>query len=269
VDQARRDLDAARAELAATWGADSPDFERVLNDLSDPTPPPSFEDLVARIGRNPDLARWSDEMELREADLKLQRALRIPDMTAILGFRTTGLDSRRQSGRSFDSSGMFTSTHGEIDYHRDCENSLTFELSIPLPLFDRNQGGIKEAQCGISQAREEKRGAEAKTHTALFAAHTTLDEACNSSVALRDDILLRARSVFDLTQEGYRLGKFGYLDVLDAQRALFDVQMQYLEALRAYHLALADVERLAGAPLPEIQETIKESNPIGEESGHE
>ncbi|MBT7304343.1 MAG: TolC family protein, partial [Victivallales bacterium] len=45
---------------------------------------------------------------------------------------------------------------------------------------------------------------------------------------------------------GYETGKFGYLDVLDAQQTLFEVSMQYVDALGAYHTALAGAKRLAG-----------------------
>ncbi|MGI9078306.1 MAG: hypothetical protein ACR2G6_13410 [Gemmatimonadaceae bacterium] len=45
------------------------------------------------------------------------------------------------------------------------------------------------------------------------------------------------------------MGKFGYLDVLDAQRTLIAAGGQYLRAIADYHKAVADVERLIGAPL--------------------
>ncbi|MBC8427083.1 MAG: TolC family protein, partial [Deltaproteobacteria bacterium] len=45
---------------------------------------------------------------------------------------------------------------------------------------------------------------------------------------------------------GYRQGKFRYLDVLDAQRTLFDAQAKYIEALANYHEASVEVERLIG-----------------------
>jgi len=48
-------------------------------------------------------------------------------------------------------------------------------------------------------------------------------------------------------QEGYRYGKFGYLDLLDAQRSLSESKRQYIESLAAYRKAYADVERLTGA----------------------
>ena len=70
--------------------------------------------------------------------------------------------------------------------------------------------------------------------------------------ALRTTVLPGARETFAAVSEGYRLGKFGYLDVLDAQRTMIAASGQYLRALSDYHKAVADVERLIGAPLDGI-----------------
>ena len=55
-----------------------------------------------------------------------------------------------------------------------------------------------------------------------------------------------ARSAFDAVSEGYRLGRFGLLDVLDSQRTLFEARHEYLRAATDYHKAVVDVERLIG-----------------------
>ena len=58
-----------------------------------------------------------------------------------------------------------------------------------------------------------------------------------------------AQKAFDGVNEGYRLGKFGYLDVLDSQKTFFQAKRQYLDSLANYHIAVADVERLIGESL--------------------
>ncbi len=62
----------------------------------------------------------------------------------------------------------------------------------------------------------------------------------------------RAEEAYASIFEGYREGKFSLLDVLDAQRTVFDVELEYVDALRSYHESLADVERLTGKPLNEM-----------------
>ncbi len=66
---------------------------------------------------------------------------------------------------------------------------------------------------------------------------------------MRNEILPGAESAFDAANKGYQLGKFGFLEVLDAQRTLFQNQALYLQAIAAYQRLIADLERLVAAPL--------------------
>lgn len=75
---------------------------------------------------------------------------------------------------------------------------------------------------------------------------------------LRQEVLPGAQSAFEAVSRGYRLGKFGFLDVLDAQRTLFGAKAQYLRALASYHRAVAEVERLIGEPV-EAARSLEES----------
>jgi cobalt-zinc-cadmium efflux system outer membrane protein len=67
--------------------------------------------------------------------------------------------------------------------------------------------------------------------------------------SLKNEVLPSAQGTFDAVTEGYRIGKFDFLEMLDAQRTLFDVKGSYIDALAKYHRAVADVERLVGEPL--------------------
>jgi cobalt-zinc-cadmium efflux system outer membrane protein len=60
---------------------------------------------------------------------------------------------------------------------------------------------------------------------------------------VRKDILPGAQSAFDAAVTGFELGKFGFIDVLDAQRTLFQSRAQYLSALSARYRSFADLER--------------------------
>ena len=122
-------------------------------------------------------------------------------------------------------------------------------MSFSLPPSDRNQGAIREAEYNLAKAFEERKSAEVAVRTALSEAYGSLSAAWATVTALKNDVLPGAQSAFDAVTEGYRLGKFGFLDLLDAQRTLFQTRGQYLEALAAYHKAKASVERLIGEPL--------------------
>jgi len=131
-------------------------------------------------------------------------------------------------------------------------------VSVPVPVFNRNQGRVLEARYRLAKAGEERRAAEAQVRAALAEAYGALARAFVEATRLHNEVLPGAQRVFDAVSEGYRQGKFGLLDVLDAQRTLFEARGRYLEALAAYHKAVADIERLIGEPLIAMQSTRKQ-----------
>jgi len=68
--------------------------------------------------------------------------------------------------------------------------------------------------------------------------------AYEEAIRIRDFSLPSASKAFDLAQKGYREGKFEYLDVLDAQRTLFEIKENYIQALVNYHTRRADIDYL-------------------------
>jgi outer membrane protein, heavy metal efflux system len=223
--RAARQLEAARARLAANWGAVTPSYAGVRGDLNQVADIPPFAALVGALAANPDLARWSVEIAHREAALSLERARRIPDLTLTGGVRWfTALD----------------------------RNAYVIGGSFPVPLFDRNRGGIDEARSQVGRAYEEQRAAQSRVTSQLADAYRALSSAYDEVKALRETVRPGAQQTFELVSEGYRLGKFGYLDVLDAQRTLVAAGTQYLTAIAEYHKAVAEVERLVGARLGTI-----------------
>lgn len=215
-------LEAARKRLAATWASATPRFDRVEGDLDQIAPLPSLASLAERLARNPVLARWAAEMAQRQALVRVEQANAIPNITISGGYRRLN----------------------ETD-----DNALLFGVSVPLPLFNRNQGSIAEARHRLAKAEAEQRAAEVRVTSALSDAYKALATAHTEAIALKANVLPAAQSAFERINEGYRLGKFGYLDVLDAQRTLFDARARYLQALTDYHKAVAEVERLVGEPL--------------------
>ncbi len=221
-----RDLLRTRSFLASMWGSTwEPPFNNAQGALDEVEEVPIFEELEAFIERNPDVARWRDEMALRRADVALEKAVRVPD--PIVGVGTRRL---RDLGAS----------------------ALTAGVSIPLPLFNRNQGAIREARYRIKEAEEAGRAAVVMAHRLFVDAYQRLSIADAEVAALRDEILPAAQESFSATQEGYREGKFDLLTVLDAQRTFFEAMNRYIDALETYHVTRAEVERLIGTPLSDI-----------------
>jgi cobalt-zinc-cadmium efflux system outer membrane protein len=78
-------------------------------------------------------------------------------------------------------------------------------------------------------------------------ASNSVQAAAREAAILRDEVLAGASQAFATVQEGYRLGKFPYLDVLDASQVLLDARLQYTAALAALAQARIDTDRLLGA----------------------
>jgi cobalt-zinc-cadmium efflux system outer membrane protein len=222
--RAQKDLKAARKRLASGWGSTIPRFDAVTGNLETIQAPASLESLLQRLSKNPDLARWATEITQRQALITMEKTKAIPDVTA---------------------------TVGASKYLMPNDYALVVGFSVPLPIFDRNQGRIQEAEHRLNKAEEELRSAEVRIATALNTAYQALDAAHSEVMTLRQDILPGAQSAYDAAREGYRLGKFGFLDVLDAQRTLFAAKNQYLVALAGYHKSVAEVERLVGSAMNE------------------
>lgn len=218
---AERDLLAARTVLAATWGGTEARFDRVVGRLGAVTPPEPLDVLRSRIDRNPDLARWNAERTRREAALAVERARRVPDVTLSLG------------GRHYADNG---------------DEALVFGFSLPLPVFDRNQGNVAAAELAVARTERDRWAAAVVVSAALETAYATLQTAFAQATALRDRIIPEAERTYDGARDAYTRGLFRYLEVLDAQRTLFELRGQYLTVLRDYHQAAADVTRLTGAP---------------------
>jgi cobalt-zinc-cadmium efflux system outer membrane protein len=60
-----------------------------------------------------------------------------------------------------------------------------------------------------------------------------------------------AQSAFDAATRGFELGKFSFLEVLDAQRTLFQAKSQYLRTLSVAHQSAAEIERILGDASPD------------------
>ncbi len=225
LERARRELETNRRQLAATWGSRTAAFSRVVGTLDTLTAVPPLERLEPYLSLNPDLAMYEKELEQRESVIALEDAGRIPDPVVSGGFRRIN----------------------ESD-----DDSFVLAFSVPLPLSDRNQGSRQEARVQLARTRWEKEGKAVQLGAALEDIHNRLRSAYHESVTLRDRTVPEARKAFEVIREGYLMGRFDFLDVLDTQRTLFEAREQYLLALTEYHRMVAEIERMIARDLASI-----------------
>ena len=230
--QAQRDLDAARKRLALLWGNSSPQFARVLGDLESLITLPSFEALTERALASPAALRAMKNIEQRKALLDVEQTRRIPNLTVQAGV---------------------------VHHALLGGNTAVAAVILPLPLFDRNQGNIQQAHQRVDKAIDEQATTELRLKTELTQAYEALSAASNEIGILRSEILPAARNAFEVTNKGYELGKFGFLEVLDTQRTLFQNQVLYVRALGNYHRLVNEIERLIAAPIDGVSNGIANS----------
>jgi len=228
-ERAEDDLTASRKTLATAWDGTVPLFMEARGNLERSPEIPPFEMLSERMTGNPEMARWGVEIERRRASLELERAGRFPDVT----FR------------------------GGVRHIKPTDDwAFVAGLSLPIPAFNRNQGATLEAEYRLAKAKEQRRVLHACVQSALVSAYQRLSSARKEAISLKNDVLPGARDVFAATSEGFRQGKFSYLDVLDAQRTCFEAEARYTEALAILQKAIADTEGLLGEPLDEIVDSV-------------
>jgi len=231
LDRAKRDLQVARQNLAASWGSANPKFVSVEGDFGAVTPIPALGQLLARISDNPDLNGSKTKMNLRRAEMALERSQNVPDLSLSLGVR------------------RLEEVHDTV---------FTAGVSVPLPLFGmKNPGGVLGARYKQAQSQQQYRAVELRITTELRAAYNNLSSSYRETVTLANGVIPAARQVFDATQRGYRDGKIGLLRVLDAQRTLFEARGRHIDAAETYHVAKIDVDRLIGGPI-EAQTPVME-----------
>jgi cobalt-zinc-cadmium efflux system outer membrane protein len=232
LQNAERTVNAARIRLASNWGSIEPQFDELAGDLDHAEPPPSLEALLARIEQNPDLARWTAEAALRKAEVELQLAGRIPNLKVAGGVR------------------YFNETD---------DTAFLLSLSMPLPIFDQNQGGIEAARLRAIRQDLLEDANRVQIRTAVAETHQAIDSAHFAVQMTRDQVLPGAEEAFAAAEEAFRQGKIGALDLFDAQRTLFEARRQLVDALISYQLSVIAGERLIGAPLHgDVQTTGEE-----------
>ena len=217
LEQARRDMLGARHRLAAQWGSTKPRFSSAVGDLEESPALPSLESLTARLASNPRVARFPAQHAQREAALARERAEGVPDVTLRGGVR---------------------------HFAEGDDTAFVLGASVPIPLFDRNQGNIQAAREQIGRTDAERAFVEAKISAELAEAYHAAVAAREQIELFREIVMPQSDEALKMTTEGYQAGRFSYLEFLDVQRSLVTARQQYVQALLAHQQAIARVESL-------------------------
>lgn len=207
----------ALRSLAQLWGSVETDFAGVRGSLEIVAPAPNRDSLLTHLAELPDLQRVDAEVRRAEAEVSLAGRGRLPEVAIRAGLKR---------------------------FHESNERSYVGGVGLSVPLFDRQGGALDETRARLNQVRAERTAVQSRIGLARATAYDALDTAIEASRSLREVSLPRSQAVHSSVEEGYRRGKFGLLDLIDARRFLLQARLEYIDALRSVWIARADLARL-------------------------
>lgn len=194
---------------------------------------PALPDRAALLDavRNTPQARAAEFAKMRAtSQLDLARAQGVPNPTFGLGVRR---------------------------FNENDSTALVAGVSFPLPVFNRNQGSVKAAKAGIIEADAMVRQQDLDLQQSAIAAWEKLAAAHKEAEAYQSDMVPSAERAYSQASEGYSAGRFSFLDLLDAQRTLYEVQESRLDSLLSLYEAKAQTDFLTNVHAPLIQNIIQ------------
>ena len=219
LNQAQSGLRVARQQLALLWGGFGMAVGEAMGDMVQLPQLPPQEQLLQKVELSAQVVRAQQAYLQAKSTAELERAKRLPDPTVSVGIKRA-----EEAGR----------------------NQLLLGVSIPLPILDSNRGNQLQALRLADKAEDELLAARQLAQAQLLQNYEQLQTSRAQTLQLQSKVLPGAQSAYEVAAKGFSLGKFSYLDVLDAQRTLADARSLYLDQLVATHRAAAEITRQLG-----------------------
>ncbi|MCZ6685575.1 MAG: TolC family protein [Candidatus Dadabacteria bacterium] len=185
--------------------------------------------IETAFAQRPDLKFAKLDVELAEADLKLAKALRFEDIKAGVFYGNDRLVLDSPVGRLTDS-----------------DQLIGFKVTVPLPIFDRKQGLVAEAQ-----AREKR--AEENVEALKLTISQEVSDALNRVTTLSDlletyqtGILKTAEDNVILVEDGFKQGLVAIVDVIQSRQQFAALTSSYINTVRNYYVSLNDLQISTG-----------------------
>jgi cobalt-zinc-cadmium efflux system outer membrane protein len=198
--------------LAAVIGQPEMPLATVSGDLENGWPELNEEEAVAAIAKESPAIRIAAAAEARAQSVYVRaRREAVPDVLL-------------RGGMEYNHE-----TLGSVPFAKGWEGIA--EVAVQIPLFNRNQGNVTAARADIERAGEEKKRIAL---TLRERAASAVDQYANArvmAVEYREEVLPRAKKAYSLMVEKYGRMLASYPRVLDTQRKLYELQIEYISAL--------------------------------------
>ena len=223
VIQALQEAESARGDLRQLLRLTPRATLELTTDLEFRRIDPEIGKLrVAAMDMRPDVRSKRFTYSQREADLRLAKAYRVPDITVGTGYAIQGSQGP------------------------DNPQQWALNLGLPLPLFNRNQGGIRQAEVAVQTAEADLNKALNLVENEVEVAYRNLMQSRRLVEAYVGGVLDDARATFTIVERAYERGGATILDLLDAARTSRTIQQNYIEALFNYQRNVLQLESAVG-----------------------
>jgi cobalt-zinc-cadmium efflux system outer membrane protein len=192
-------------------------IDELIGELEYPVDVPSYDSLLNQLTNNPKLKRYESEYDKQTAIVNFEESKAVPDLTISVGFK------RLNDAKA---------------------NTFLIGASIPLPIFNRNQGAIQEAKIRVDQKKREYFSVKNRLTLQLNVLYKRLNTLIETADQLSSESIPEAEDAFQIIKEGNLVGRFAIIDVLDAERTLFELQNQYLNIIGQIHSTRIEIEGL-------------------------
>lgn len=166
------------------------------------------------------------------------------------GLKTASLETARRMAQSeVEAShryGDLTVSAGMRYLSEVREPAGMLSVSIPLPFSNRNQGNLARAQGAVQQAAALERLMEIELERDLYDAYQRYQTAVQAAMRIADTIVPAAETTLAATSRGFKLGKFGLIELIDARRVLLTARAQLIDARLEAQSAVSDMSRVLG-----------------------
>lgn len=220
--RAKHDLATSRLKLATQWGETKTLFTSAEADLFDIEQVSSFGAVADLLEHNPDLVRFATEKRLATTRLQLARSGRRADIELSAGVR---------------------------HFNAADDNALVFSLSMPLGASSRASSSVEEAEMLNLRDPHVYQQRRLILYATLFEVHQEIKRTTNEVATLREIIIPQAERVLKDYEKGYAAGRYSFLELTDAQRALLDSRLEVVMTAANYHRYRIEMDRLTGAGL--------------------
>jgi cobalt-zinc-cadmium efflux system outer membrane protein len=223
VIRALQEAESARGDLRQLLRLSPKTVLELTTELGFRRVDPDIETLrVTALDARPDIRSKRYIFSQRESDLKLAKAFRVPDVTIGAGYAIQGPQGPDNPGQ------------------------VALNAGIPLPLFNRNQGGILQAEVSLQSAEAELNKTVNLVENEVEVSYRNLVQSRRLVEAYFGEVLDDARATFTIVERAYERGGATILDLLDAARTSRTIQQNYIEALFNYQHHLFLLESAVG-----------------------